>query len=126
MTGWSVALAWEAWNLTPNVEDFRRFAEGASARSESKASYIFSPIAFGGLGLMALLSLCLPKRIRDRVRFDDRLRRRPYLWSFSLLFLFVLWATHHNSSRALRAAADPSMLSTRDKEPGRPVRPLPD
>jgi hypothetical protein len=113
-----------AWASTPAVENFRRFAEPASPRFEGKASYLFSPVVFEFVGLLAMLGLCLPKRVRNRVRLDDRLRRRAYLWSFSLLFLFGLWGTHHNASRALRAAADALALPTSGKGPGTAVRPL--
>jgi len=100
--GWLFVLglgAYEAvWTYahTPDVENFRAFAEPGAGRAEGKLSYLFSPLAimvfFVGIGLWRVW----------RVGTSDelaRLRDGMILTVFILLAGAGLWVNCHRAAR---------------------------
>ncbi len=108
LTGWSIALAHQAYVSTPNIEDFRHFAEPGSTKYEAKSVYLFAPILFevaGLLGLVASLAPSipfLPQHVREWLD-PGFLWRRIEAYLFTLFFVACLLGTANNSSHALRA-----------------------
>jgi hypothetical protein len=102
LTGWSIALAANAYISTPDIANFRRFAEPASSKFEPKSWYLFGPVLFEVVGLLGAAVPFLPRRIRNFLDPGIPIKR---VHAYGLLAFFVvgLWGTGINSSRALQA-----------------------
>lgn len=103
ITAWSVSIARDAYGNTPDISSFRQFVDPRDHRFESKAFYLYAPIFFEALGLVSLAVLLFS---RPKVDASGKLEfHRVHLYGIILLFLFFLWATNEQASRALNAAS---------------------
>lgn len=108
LTAWSIAVAHKAYIGTPNIDDFPRFAEPTSSKHEAKSVYLFTPILFEVVGLLAVLASLapsiplLPRRVRDWLDPGIEMGRIEAYLS-TLFFVACLLSTVVNSSHALHA-----------------------
>ena len=91
-------VAYRAWHDTPDMYNFRQFAEPPSTRSESKESYLLSPVGLQAVGVVIAVGAYLGGRTRPR-SYDWYFPFYWTLWTFLLFFLELVVG-----SRALMAA----------------------
>ena len=103
LVGWSIALATQAYIGTPNVANFRHFAEPTSSKFEPKSWYLFGPVLFEAVGLLSLSNPFLPSRVRNFLDPGIPIKR-GYAYGLILFFLACLWGTSVNCLHALQAA----------------------
>ena len=95
LTGWGVHLAVHAYAATPDILNFRHYAEPSSTKFEPKTWYLFGPPLFGIVGCASLLASILEGGLEVK---------RLHAYGAVVFFVFVLWACDVNASHALRAA----------------------
>jgi len=80
---------------TPDIANFRHYAEPSSTKFEPKAWYPFGPPLFGIVGCASLLASILGRGFEVK---------RLHAYGAVLFFAAVLWGCNVNASHARRAA----------------------
>jgi hypothetical protein len=105
VTACGIIVAHYADLNTPNDPTFRDLVRPGSTNAWFKTAYLYGPLLFEFIGLLALATMLLPKHVQADYLHVSQWPRRLHVYLFIPWFLFCWWGVNHSASRALQAAA---------------------